>query len=234
MTMWNQLLGSILLALCFFIPARGCLAKELLFQAEPVNYDHDRKLGEAYRTEFNPRMFPHRTWHQRLAYSSSEQDVDETLEIYSKPDGSRWLSHQRAKPSLTVFIWRRIVEGAKFDLKEKLDSVSITSHEVLLPAEVANELDRLWRTMLPGVRREQVPRTLAMHAPIFDAWVRKGHSVAAGRIPMAAYDTPIYRAFVDVVTDLREVAHRGGGLKNPIFARLPDKIRALRAKLEKP
>jgi hypothetical protein len=230
--MRNQILSSILVALWLVIPFRESLAKELLFQAEPANYDHDRKLGEAYRTEFDPRMFGHPKWHQRLAYSSSEQNVDETLEIYSKPDGSRSLSHRLANPSLTAFIWNRIVEGATFDLKKKLDTVHITSHEVALPPAVANELDQLWRAMLPGVAKAQVPLILAMHTPIFDAWVRRDHSVEAGRIPMAAYDTPIYRAFVDVITDLRAVCDRGGNSADPIFKRLPGKIRRLRARLE--
>jgi hypothetical protein len=233
--MWKQVLSSILVALGLFTSAGECLAKDLLFEAEPANNDYargvGRKLAEAYRTEFDPRMFPHRTWHQRLAYSSSEQDVDETLEIYSKPDGSRWLSHRRAKPYLTGFIWNRIVEGAKFDLKKKLDAVRITSHEVALPSAVAKEIDELWRTMLPGVPHEKVPLILTTHTPIFDAWVRKDNSVEAGRIPMAAYDTPTYRAFVDVIKDLREVCDRSGNSTDPIFKRLPTKIQNLRARL---
>src|SRR5437764_2190739 len=112
-TMLKQILTGILVALWFLSSASGGLAKEILFQAEPANYDYARgvgkKLGEAYRTEFDPRMFPHGTWHQRLSYNSYEPDVDETLESYSKADGSRWLSHRRANPSLTGFIWRRIV-----------------------------------------------------------------------------------------------------------------------------
>jgi hypothetical protein len=233
--MWKHSLSSILVAIWLFTPHRECLAKELLFQAEPASLGYakgdGRRLAEAYRTEFEPRMFPHRMWHQRLAYSSSEQHVDETLEIFSKPDGSRWLGHRRANPSLTVFIWSRIVEGAKFDLKKKLDTVQITSCEVALPREVGNELDQLWRTMLPGVPENQVPRILAMHAPILDAWVRKDHSVEAGRVPMAAYDTPIYRAFVDVVKDLREACDRHAVPTDPIFKRLPTKIHNLRARL---
>lgn len=232
----KHILSSALLALCLFNRGRDCLAKELLFQAEPANNDYargvGRKLAEAYRIEFDPRMFAHRTWHQRLAYSSSEQDVDETLEIYSKSDGSRWLSHRRANPSLTAFLWSRIVEGAKFDLKKKIDAVRITSHEVALPPEVANEIEQLWRTMLPGVPQEEVPLILTTHTPIFDAWVRKDHSaVDAGRIPMAAYDTPIYRSFVNVIKELRDVCDRGGKATDPVFARIPDKIRALRKRL---
>lgn len=228
--MWKQILGSIV-ALWLLTSARECLAKELLFQAEPTNYDHARKLGEAYRTEFDPRMFVHRTWHQRLSYFASEPDLDETLEIYSKPDGSRWLSHRRANPSLTGFIWRRIVHGERFDLKRELDAVRITSHDVALPTEVANELERLWQTMLPGVTNPPKLRTLYTHVPIFDAFVRKDHSVETGRVCLQAYNTPVYRAFVDVITDLRAVCDRGGNSGDPIFARLPTKIRDLRARL---
>jgi hypothetical protein len=236
--MWKKMFSNILLALCFFSPAGCCLARELLFQAEPANCDDyegpSRKLCELYRTEFDPRMFPHRTWHQRLAYSSGEQDVDETLEIYSKPDGSRWLSHRRANPSLSEIIGRRDIYGAKFDWKKEVGKVRITAHDIALPVEVANELDQLWRTMLPGVPYEKVPLILTTHTPIFDAWVHKDNSVAeAGRIPMAAYATPIYRAFVDVIKDLREVCDRGGNSTDPILKRLPDKVRHLRGQLEK-
>lgn len=233
--MLNRILGSILLALWLFISARESSAKELLFQAEPANDDYARglgkKLGEAYRTEFDPRMFPHRTWRQRLSYSSYKPDVDETVEIYSKPDGSRWLSHRRANPSLTGLILRRVVHGEKFDLKKQLDAVPITSDDVALPPEVANELELLWQTMLPGVAKAPKPRTLHIHAPIFDAWVRKDHSVKTGRIPTAAYDTPIYRAFVDVITDLRAACDRDGNSADAIFTRLPNKIKRLRARL---
>lgn len=234
--MLKQTTASVLVSFLLLVPASNSLAKELLFQAEPANNDYARgvgkKLAEAYRTEFDPRMFPHRTWHQRLSYSSYNPDVDETVEIYSKPDGSRWLSHRRTSPSLTGFIWSRIVEEAKFDLKKKLDSVRITSHDVALPREVANDLELLWQTMLPGASEAQFPPILNIHAPIFDAWTRKHRLVETGRIKSAAYDTPVYRAFVDVVTDLRTVCDRGGGLADPVFARLPGKIRRLRSRLQ--
>src|ERR1044072_1004281 len=109
----NKILGSILLALWFFTFTGVSPAKELLFQAEPANHNYARglgkKLGEAHRTEFDPRMFSRQTWHQRLSYSSYKPVLDETLEIYTKPDGSRWLSHRQAKTSLTGLILRRVV-----------------------------------------------------------------------------------------------------------------------------
>jgi hypothetical protein len=230
--MLKQILSSVLATLWLFTSADRCLAKELLFEAEPANNDYARgvgkRLAETYRTEFEPRMFPHGAWHQRLAYSSED---NETLEIYSKPDGSRWLSHRRANASLTGILSRSIVNKEEFDLKKELDAVRITSHEVQLPAEVAIEIEQLWRTMLPGVPHEKVPPILTTHTPIFDAWVRYGHSVEAGRIPMAAYDTPLYRVFVDVIKDLREACHRHARPGDPIFRRLPAKIRDLRRRL---
>ena len=166
--MYHQVLISMLVSLGLLISAREGSAKELLFKTEPANDDYrgaDKKLGEAYRTEFNPRMFPHRTWHQRLSYSSYKPDVDETVEIYSKPDGSRWLSHRRAIPSLSGLILRRVVYGEKFDLKKRLDAVRISSQEVALPAEVAKEIELLWETMLPGVANPPEPRILVMTCP---------------------------------------------------------------------
>lgn len=211
------------------------IANEVLFQAEPANLDYvrgvGRKLGETLQIEFNPRMFPHQTWSQRLSYYSSQPDLNESLEIYSKPNGSRWLNHRRANPSLTGLIFRRVVHGEKFDLRKELDAVRITSHEVALPPDVANELEVLWKTMLPGIAEAPEPRFLYTHVPIFDAWVRRDHTVKAGRITTAAYDTPIYRMFVDVLVDLRKVCDGGGKSSNPIFKRLMNEIRALRVKL---
>lgn len=82
LTLGKQIVGGILVTVSLFASVGDGLAKELLFQAEPADNGYasgvGRKLAEAYRTEFDPRMFPHRTWHQRLAYSS---DDNETLEI---------------------------------------------------------------------------------------------------------------------------------------------------------
>jgi hypothetical protein len=229
-----QTLAVILLALCLTTAVSG-IANELLFQAEPTSYDSTRGIGRKLRkslqAEFNPRMFPHHTWRQRLSYYSSQPDLNESLEIYSKPDGSLWLNRRQANPSLTGLIVRRVVHGEKFDLAKELDAVHITSRDVALPPQVANELELLWETMLPGVTAPPEPRFLRTHIPIFDAWVRKDHRVKAGRITAAAYDTPIYQAFVEVIKDLREVCDRDAKFDEPIFKRLPDKIRRLRARL---
>jgi hypothetical protein len=116
-------------------------------------------------------------------------------------------------------------------LKKELDAVRIISHEVQLPTQVAKEIDDLWDMMLPGRPREKVPAILTTHTPIFDAWLRKGSSVEAGRIPMAAYDTPIYRLFVEIIRDLRDVCDRCAKPSDPVFLHLPDKIRALKQRL---
>src|SRR5947199_1979228 len=84
---------------------------------------------------------------ERLYLSYDNPDIDETLEVYSKPDGSRWIDYRRAVPSLSHLI-RACLFGANFDLKSKLDAVQIIDHEVALPKEVASEIKLLWRTML--------------------------------------------------------------------------------------
>ena len=43
-------------------------------------------------------MFKQANWHQRLFISLFEPPVDQTLEIYTKPDGSRWISYTHATP----------------------------------------------------------------------------------------------------------------------------------------
>lgn len=73
---------------------------ELLFVKGSRNYDQEGDVGEAFRREFEPRMFTHATWRQRL-YRNFNFGDDETLEFYVRADGSRWLSFRRATPSLT-------------------------------------------------------------------------------------------------------------------------------------
>lgn len=116
-------------------------------------------------------------------------------------------------------------------MKKELNAVHINFHEVQLPTQAAKEIDELWRVMLPGTPREKVPPILTTHTPIFDAWARHGNSIDAGRIPMAAYDTPIYHLFVEVIKDLRDVCDRRAKPTDPVFFSLPDKIRALKKRL---
>ena len=222
---------NILVGVWLVILAHDSQAREFLFARALRDYDSRGLEGETYRREFETRLFSHNTWRQRLYYYSSEPDVNETLETYSKRDGSFWLSHRQASPSLTGIIYRRIVDGEKFDLKEKLDAIRVTTHDVALPSDVARELDLLWRTMLPGLTKPPVSRDLYTHVPMFIGLAREDHSIETGSVCLAAYNTPIYRMFVDVITDLRAVTDRATSATDPIFRRLPDKMRRLRARL---
>jgi len=214
--------------------ANGCFADEVLFHKESRNYGQEGLLGKVFRREFETRMFTHPTWRQRLYGASHDPDVNETLEVYARPDHSIWLSHRYASPSLSTIIWSRIYIGEKFDLKKRLDAVHITDHEIALPPEVAKELELLWRTMLPGLAEAPKPPVLYMHTPILIAFARENNSVETGSIPIAAYDTPIYRDFLAVVKDLKDLCDHGANSTDPAFAPLPDKIRRLRARLGKP
>lgn len=179
-------------------------------------------------------MFTHARWHERLYISHYEPAIDETLETYSKPDGSRWVSHHRATPSLS-----RIIEpapsGEQYDLQKELDAVRITSREVALPAEVANEIGLLWRAMLPGLpdepRNQSTRHVLYIHAPAFIAFSRDNNSVKTGRIATAAHDTPAYRAFLGIVDDLIKVCDRSSASTDAVLRKLPSKIRDLRTRL---
>jgi hypothetical protein len=102
--------------------------------------------------------------------------------------------------------------------------------------DVAKEIELLWRAMLPGLPKDPDPeeRVIVPHAPTIIAFAREGESVKTGGIAMAAYDTPVYRAFLDIVEDLTKVCDRSGKSTDRIFSRLPTKIQRLRGKLEKP
>lgn len=217
------------------IMAGGCFARETLFYKVSRNYDSEGALGIIYRQEFEKRMFQHQTWRQRLYCNPYEPDIDETLEVYSKADGTCWVSYHRATPSLSRIIEQRVRLGEHFALKKKLDAVRIVRREIVLPAPAAQEIELLWRTMLPGLAREPHTiggmRVLVPHAPAIIAFEREGNLVKTGRIAMVAYDTAVYRAFMDVVDDLVKGCSRGGSVRDPIFERLPSKIRDLRAKL---
>jgi hypothetical protein len=229
--MKTRAFGVLCAAAFYLIMANGCFAREVLFYKVSRNYDSEGQMGKVYRQELEKRMFKHSTWRQRLYYNPYEPDIDETLEVYSKVDGSRWLSYRRATPSLSRFISDRIWLGEQFDLKKKLDGVSITGQELALPVDVAKEIELLWRAMLPGLPKDPDPeeRVIVPHAPAF---AREGDSVKTGRIAMAAYNTPAYRAFMGIVDDLIRVCDRGGNATDPILARLPDKVRRLRTQLQ--
>jgi hypothetical protein len=206
-------------------------ASGVLFYKVSRNYGHEGPFGETLRRELETRMFTHSTWQQRLYGESHDPDVNETLESYTQPDGSIWLSHKRATPSISGIIWNRIFIGKHFDLKKELDAVRITDHEVALPSGVARELQLLWRAMLPGAAEAPKPPKLYMHVPIYVGFAKEHNSVETGSIAIAAYDTPIYRTFIEIVSDLREVCDRGGYAADSTLQRLPDKIRRLKARL---
>jgi hypothetical protein len=227
----NSLFRVLAIAASWLTWATASFAGDVLFYKVSRNYDQEGLVGEVFRRELETRMFTHATWRQRLYGASHDPDVNETLEIYTKSDRSIWLTHRRAVPSISGIIWSRLFIGKKFDLKKELDAVRITHHEVALPLEVANEVELLWKAMLPGLAEAPKPPALHMHTPIFIAFVQKKNSIETGSIAIAAYNTPTYRAFVDVVSDLRVVCDRGGGPTDPIFRKLPDKIRRVRARL---
>lgn len=227
----NRPLFAVLAAVATLISgSSSCLAGDVLFCKVSRNYGESGILGKVYRKEIETRMFAHKTWRQRLYYSSYDPSSNETLEVYSKSDGSRWLSHCIARPSLTQIIGRRIWLGEHFDLKRELDAIPITRQEVRLPQTVARELEALWNKMLPGCEAEPIARDLYIHAPVFIGFARERRSVSTGKIVPAAYDTELYRSFVDLVTDLRKVCASGGS-QNSILQRLPKKIKEVSAKL---
>lgn len=220
------------IAASWLIWANASFAGDVLFYKVSRNYGQEGLVGEVFRREFETRVFVHKTWRQRLYGASHDPDVNETLEIYTKPDRSIWLIHRRVVPSISGIIWSRLFNGKKFDLRKELDAVRITSHEVALPSEVANEVELLWRAMLPGLAEAPKPSELHMHAPIFIAFGRKNNTIETGSIAIAAYDSLAYRAFVDIISDLRAVCDRGGGPTDPIFRKLPNRIQRLRARLQ--
>lgn len=225
--------GCLAAILCVVITGH-CFARETLFYKISRTYDQPGLQGRIFQREFEARMFPRSRWHERLFISPYEPAIDETLETYSKPDGSRWLSHRRAAPSLS-----RIIEpapsGEQYDIKKELEAVRVTSQEVALPAEVAKEIGLLWRTMLPGLpsepKNKSTMRVLYIHPPAFIAFERENQSVETGRIVTAAIETPTFRAFADIVDDLIKVCEGGGVATNSIFEQLPRKIRRLRERL---
>jgi hypothetical protein len=219
---------ALLTTLCAWVTTSS-LASEVLFYRESDTYGQPGRLGKVYQREFEKRMFTHQTWRQRLYYFSP--DSNETIEIYSKPDGSRWLSCRRATPSLSGIIRSRIVDGEHFDLKRQLDHVHIYGCEVALPLELARDLELLWQKMLPGLPDAPTPPVVYVHAPIFIAFARKNGSVATGSMLFAPYNTKAYRSFLDIVQDLKEACDRSAAPSETILRKLPAKVKRLTALL---
>ncbi len=224
-----------LVALGFALTTGDVSARDILFRKASRDYDQTGELGRAYTREFESRLFKHRTWLGRLYCHSDPDDMDDTVEIYAKPDGSRWLSYRRARPALSREIIRRHFDRQNFDLKKSLDSISIKGGDIRLPPNVATEIEALWHVMLPGLDRE--PRTgtriVIISAPTFIGFRREGRSVIAGTIADAAYGTPVYRDFVDIVDDLIDSSRKSASSRDAIFGRLPQKMQKLRTRLSK-
>jgi hypothetical protein len=211
-----------------------CIGTDTLFFKQSRTYGRGGLQGRTFQRQFEERMFKRARWRQRLYISVYEPAVDDTLEVYVKPDGSRCLSHFRATPSLS-----RIIEpapsGTQYDIEKELSAMVITSHDITLPPAVADEIEMLWKKMLPGLPNE--PNTiggehvLVPHAPSIIAFGREGSAVKTGQVAMVAYNTPAYREFVSIADDLIETCDGGSKPSDPIFVRLTDKIRRLRTRL---
>ena len=219
-----------------------CFAHEPLFYEASRNYDEDDSLGTVYRTELESRMFTHPTWSERLYLSYDNPDINETLEVYSKRDGSPWLNYRRAVPSISRLI-RDHSWGANFDLKTKLNAVQIIDHEVALPKEVASEIKLLWRTMLSGLTRlpnepkkqgGPVTRIIPLNVIVIIGFAKEDNTVKTGSIPMSIHETRSYKEFGDIVDSLIKASDRGVGAKDPSWAELTKSMRTLRFHLAGP
>jgi hypothetical protein len=218
------------IATIWLFAANMSAAGDLLFVKASRNYDAKGLLGTVYRQELETRMLTHATWRERLYINTYYPSKDETLEVYSRSDGSRWLSFKRATPSLGQSILSRIWVGHKFDLKKELDASTITAGEIELPADVAEQVERLWQTMLPGPSKEPEARGLYMDAPTFIGFAKRNDSVNTGTIAFAAYHTPAYDEFVDIANDLIRICEHPG-FKLSALQKLRSKIRNLTARL---
>lgn len=225
---------AVCLAAILFSPVGARAGQEVLFYQISRDYGREGPQGMLFRREFEARMFKHANWHQRLFISLYEPAVDQTLEIYTKPDGSRWLSYTHATPPPSRLI-EPVSPGEGYDSKKELKGVRITRSESELPPNLANELEVLWGTMLPGAPREPEKQSthhvIYVHAPAFVALLRSNSTVQTGRIAMAAIDTPAYQGFVEIVEDLINLGkHRHS---ERILARLPSRIQNLQTLLRK-
>jgi hypothetical protein len=231
--MWTRITVIAFSVVSYFLRAENSSGKDLLFQKASANYNWDGPVGQAYRRDFDPRMFPHSTWRQRLYCETANAEADETLEIYLKSDGAHCLNFRRARPALSPLIRHRPYRDQRGELVKKLDRIGISSCEVVLEPALATEIERLWRTMLPGVEVAPVPEVFSVHGPAFIAFVREGRLVKTGAICLAAYGTETYRHFVEVVEDLKRLCTGTESSRQTIMARLPAKVRSLSARLSK-
>lgn len=219
---------SLALILCSLTEAYA--GQNILFYKQSRNYGREGRQGEIFRREFEVRMFKNANWHQRLFINLYAPAVDQTLEIYTKPDGSRWLSYRRATPSISP-LFGPALPGERYDIGKELAAVKVIQREIELPTNVANEAELLWRTMLPGLPHEPESRKIYMDYPSFVACERSNNSVQTGRIAMAAIDTPAYQSFVEIIEDLMRACN--GEQKERRLSQLPSKIRRLRELLKR-
>ena len=228
--------GTVVTAVFSLLAGDCCFANEALFYKASRNYDETGSLGIVYRKELETRMYTHPTWGERLYLSYDNPNINETFEVYSKPDGSRWLNYRRAVPSLSWLIRSR--RFPNFDLKEELDAAQIIDHDVALPKEVASEIKLLWRTMLSGLAKPPpqepkkhdglVTRTIYLNWVVIIAFAKEDNTVKTGSIPMNMHKTQAYVEFGTIVDDLVKASERGAGAKDPIWAALTERMRNLR------
>ena len=205
---------------------------DLLFIEGSKDYYKEEILGDAFRWEFEPRMFAHSTWRQRL-YRNFNFGEDQTLEFYVRPDGSRWLSVRRADPSLTQAILDRYWSRHEFDLKKRLDSSRIKACDLELPQDIARQIEVLWETMVPGVLKEPERKTFAFGAlapGVIFALKKNGSSIEIGTVAFGAYGTPAYEEFIKIVDDLIGLCERPRA-RARLLQKLPPKIRHLTNRL---
>jgi hypothetical protein len=229
----NVLRAFVVVTFCFNA-ADDCLGRDILFRRASRNYDEKGQLGVVYRRELETRMFTHPTWLVRLYCSGDGPDIDETIEIYSNADGSHWIEHRRATPSLSRFIRERILHSENFDLKERLNAVHITRCHVALPSNVASEIEHLWQTMLsrlPPEPKDSTTHTVYLNAPVFLAFAHENSSVTTGTVANAGYDTSTYRTFVDIVDNLTNLCEKDARTREGMLEKLSDKVRDLERRL---
>jgi hypothetical protein len=233
--------GAVVTAAFSLLVGDCCFAQEALFYKASRNYNEEGSLGTVYRNELESRMFTHPTWSERLYLSYDNPDIDETLEVYSRSDGSRWLDYRRAVPSLSTLISAHVLGGADFDLKRKLDAVQIIDHKVALPREMASEMKLLWRTMLSGLAKPPpkesnkqggfVTRTIYLNVVVIIGFAKEENTVKTGSIPMNVHKTRAYREFAHIVDSLIKASERGASARDPVRAELTERMRNLRLHL---
>jgi len=207
-----------------------CSGQIVLFYNESSNYGREGIQGENFRREFEGRMFKYTNWHQRLFVALYEPAVDQTLEVYSRSDGSRWLSYTSATPPVS-----RLLDAGRwgYNTEKGLKAIRITRREIALPGNVADEIQLLWQTMLPGSQTEPQNRSgrIYLDYPAFVASLRDKGATYTGRLAAAAINTPAYNSFVEIVEDLLKACN--GKQTDRILSRLPSKIQHLRALVKK-